>query len=707
MNKRTLIKAMTAAALLGTIALPAQAATNFNDIDGSFAKDAINKLVESGIINGTGNGKFSPQGQITRQDFAIILAKALKLDVDHAPATASFSDIPTTHYAFKYVEAAVQAGLIKGEGNGQFGLGQNLSRQDMAVLFTRALGTDVTGYGANLKFSDSSSIADYAKDAVGAAVQLGLLNGVGNNTFNPTGSADRASVAAVASKFLDTYKAKQEQNTSSNPPAAEQQPQTTTPAPAPSAPASTATSSSSSNGSSSESYTPVYNDTPSYNDIPSSEADRVAPTVRLLSVPTITLGQFVTVSSNELGTVYLVPFAQEPSSKSALDELVSSNQAKKAAVATVNAETLLSTEGLPAGNYKVYALDASGNVSASTSKIELKLAELNSPTVSFAEGDLITLAYDEPLDLNFVPTAEDLTVTVKDGDVLPLTHEDITVDPERVEIKLPQLMQPGQTVIVTYSPKQADNQIRGISGRLAPSFTGKQLTYGFTEKQSELQEKLTSAKSTLDSAPIGTTTGKYPQDAADTLNTAIEHAQNLLSGTETTYAELDSTIQELDAALITFQAAEIKPLQPSLVTNDAFEMKTKGIDTESDVQILDSEGMDGTSDSYNTRNIDNLLQISRGGVNESLRYNDAEGAHYFEIVDENDAVLGTVSISVEVETPFAFLQATGPHGMVVIPTSRVTVNTQAALVFTIKEEGREDVKVNLPMIIQPAVQPQP
>jgi|GEM_PF-5471978 len=178
------------------------AATGLADIDGSYAKDAIEELVEKGIINGVGDGKFDPSGKIERQDFAIILAKALSLDTSSAPATSTFSDVPSTHYAFKYVEAAAKAGLIKGNGDGTFGTGAQLSREDMAVLFVRALGVDSAGKGADLNFSDASSIADYAKDSVAAALELGLISGMGDGVFNPKGNAERQAVALVASKFL-------------------------------------------------------------------------------------------------------------------------------------------------------------------------------------------------------------------------------------------------------------------------------------------------------------------------------------------------------------------------------------------------------------------------------------------------------------------------------------------------------------------------
>ncbi|RCX17784.1 S-layer family protein [Fontibacillus phaseoli] len=264
MNNKILFKVMTTAALLSTLAFPVSAATELNDINGSYAKDAINELLQAGIINGKGDGKFDPTGKISRQDLAIILAKSLNLETQSAPATATFTDVPATHYSYQFVEAAAKAGLIKGQGDGKFGTGQNLSRQDMAVLFVRALGVDAAGKGTDLKFSDAGQIADYAKDAVAAALELGLISGNTNGTFNPAGNAERQAVALVASKFI---KKAEELKNEASPPAENpdkesgttqpQTPATTTP---PANPGSTGSSSSSGGGTTNPGTDPDYSE---------------------------------------------------------------------------------------------------------------------------------------------------------------------------------------------------------------------------------------------------------------------------------------------------------------------------------------------------------------------------------------------------------------------------------------------------------------
>lgn len=356
MNKKLYAKVMTSAALLSAIALPAHAATDLTDINGSYAKDAIQELVNAGILNGKGEGKFDPTGKIERQDFAIILAKALNLEMDQAPASATFRDVPADHYAFKYVEAAAASGLINGYGNGLFGTGQDLSRQDMAVIFVRALGIDATGKGAGLTFSDASNISDYAKDAVAAAVELKLLSGGTDGNFNPTGTAERQAVAAVASNFLKKYEETKKPTESSNTPS----PGETPPAPA-------------------EPDKPTVPTTPSTPSVPSSggnnsgggsspQPDTTAPMVTLVSSLPITVGDPVIARSSESGTLYLIPDSYTPRTKSELDSLSSG---RGVVVTSANINANIPTTGLSDGIYRVFAVDAAGNVSAPSVGVEL------------------------------------------------------------------------------------------------------------------------------------------------------------------------------------------------------------------------------------------------------------------------------------------------------------------------------------------------
>ncbi|SLK19611.1 MULTISPECIES: S-layer homology domain-containing protein [unclassified Paenibacillus] len=271
MKKNHFISSILAASLLTTPlwTTQANAAVSFTDIDKSYAKDAIVELQNEGIVTGFSDGQFNPSGMITRQDFAILIARTLKLDVtNNVPSNPSFTDIPVTSYAYASVEAVYQAGIFKGMGSGKFGSGKTLSRQDMVVTLMRAKGTDVTGKAASLTFKDSASISEYAKDAVGAALEAGFIIGDQNNMFKPVLQADRQAAALTASRLLQSIK----ETTGPQPepvPTPTPTPEVTpTPVPTP-APSTSSNNSGSSSGGSSDSG----------NMNPSVPADTTAPTV--------------------------------------------------------------------------------------------------------------------------------------------------------------------------------------------------------------------------------------------------------------------------------------------------------------------------------------------------------------------------------------------------------------------------------------------
>ncbi|WP_204758288.1 S-layer homology domain-containing protein, partial [Heliomicrobium gestii] len=116
-----------------------------------------------------------------------------------------------------------------------------------------------------------------------------------------------------------------------------------------------------------------------------STPDSTPPTVTV-SGGTVTIGQTVTAQSNENGWLYLAPSGSAVTDKASLDALVSGGTATKVS-ATANSDAALATTTLAAGNYKVYAVDGTGNVSAaSTATITLQAPDSTPPTVTVSGG---------------------------------------------------------------------------------------------------------------------------------------------------------------------------------------------------------------------------------------------------------------------------------------------------------------------------------
>ncbi|MFC4769471.1 S-layer homology domain-containing protein [Effusibacillus consociatus] len=204
MKKKVISGAIAASLVLGTVVPSAFASTQFSDIEGSYAKQFILELADKGILNGVGNGKFDPQGSLTRAQFAVVISKALGLQA--TATTSSFSDVPS--WAVPYVEAVSKAGIMVGVGGGKFGSDDILNREQAAATLVRALKSKVTVEETEaLNFSDAAAISAWAKKEVATAVKYGIVAGMGDGTFAPQGKATREQAAVLGSKFLATVEA--------------------------------------------------------------------------------------------------------------------------------------------------------------------------------------------------------------------------------------------------------------------------------------------------------------------------------------------------------------------------------------------------------------------------------------------------------------------------------------------------------------------
>ena len=166
-------------------------AGNYPDVDiVPWAKEAVSELSARGIISGDENGNFNPEKFVTREEFAKMLVMAFGMS--DKGADIDFDDVDDAEWYYPFIKTAYSNGVISGMGD-VFGIGQSITRQDMAVMIMNAMENS----GKNIDFSereynDSGNIADYAKNAVSAAVSGGILKDIGNGYFNPNGYVTRA-----------------------------------------------------------------------------------------------------------------------------------------------------------------------------------------------------------------------------------------------------------------------------------------------------------------------------------------------------------------------------------------------------------------------------------------------------------------------------------------------------------------------------------
>ncbi len=176
----------------------------FDDLteDLAWAKASINRLADQQIVNGVGERNFEPNRSITREEFLKIAMLAFGVAANEKEST--FSDLDPEGWYFGYVASAEKLELIQGKGDGTFGLGETITRQDMTVMAYRiAQYAGLTLYpGEELPFTDSGEIADYAAESVSALFEAEVMNGVGDGRFAPLDQATRAMACRVIDQLM-------------------------------------------------------------------------------------------------------------------------------------------------------------------------------------------------------------------------------------------------------------------------------------------------------------------------------------------------------------------------------------------------------------------------------------------------------------------------------------------------------------------------
>ncbi|MEK4234364.1 bifunctional 2',3'-cyclic-nucleotide 2'-phosphodiesterase/3'-nucleotidase [Paenibacillus sp. FSL H7-0714] len=180
-------------------------AANFKDLGKvAWAQEAIQALAAKGIIKGLDANTFAPTKTVTRAEFITMLVRALNLT--GSATTGSFSDVKQGVWYTDSIALAVKAGLVKGSGNGKFEPGREVTREEMAIMIANALKDKLQPIDKNAaldKFADKSSIAPYAQDAIAQLTQLGIVNGVEGGKFAPKGIANRAQAAVIIYRMLE------------------------------------------------------------------------------------------------------------------------------------------------------------------------------------------------------------------------------------------------------------------------------------------------------------------------------------------------------------------------------------------------------------------------------------------------------------------------------------------------------------------------
>lgn len=179
--------------------------SGFRDLNGyEWAGEAIRALSEKNIVSGVNENEFQPGRSVTREEFVKLVLNACGIPIE-PEKTSAFEDVPENAWYADAVATAYSLGIVKGISETYFGVGQRITRQDMAVILSKAADYRKTELPVNrepVTFSDESEIADYAGEAVKQLCCAGIINGYDNNQFMPGAYASRAEAAKLLYEYV-------------------------------------------------------------------------------------------------------------------------------------------------------------------------------------------------------------------------------------------------------------------------------------------------------------------------------------------------------------------------------------------------------------------------------------------------------------------------------------------------------------------------
>ena len=199
--KKALSIVIAMAMTLSLLTLGAAAKGTYSDTQGTWAEAAIERWSGYGMIQGN-NGKFEPNGDLTRGPMAPMLTRLLKLA---AAESAGFSDITDETWCADAVNRCAAAGIMLGN-NGKAMPNAPITRQEAMVMLARALGVaPVTDTKALAKFADADKAGTFAQGYLAALVEAGIVKGTAEGKLDPLSNITRAEMVTIVDRLIAHY----------------------------------------------------------------------------------------------------------------------------------------------------------------------------------------------------------------------------------------------------------------------------------------------------------------------------------------------------------------------------------------------------------------------------------------------------------------------------------------------------------------------
>lgn len=222
MKKQRILSALLALCIVFTLVPTALAAKagDFTDVSRSdWFYDYVDYVSSKGYFRGTTETTFSPQRNMTRAMFVVVLSRFDGAKSDSSQS--AFTDVAPGAWCTAAINWAAANKIVEGKGDGTFAPDAPITRAQMCAIINRYLnyykkGNKVTlsQTGSVSAMSDQNTVPSYAVDAVKQCQRYGLINGYKDGTFRPNALSTRAHVAAVIYRMADLVKNAKAEKTS-------------------------------------------------------------------------------------------------------------------------------------------------------------------------------------------------------------------------------------------------------------------------------------------------------------------------------------------------------------------------------------------------------------------------------------------------------------------------------------------------------------
>ena len=168
--------------------------------------NAVKYVHKTGLFKGVSDDDFAPSSPMTRAMFVTVLGRLAEMQnfyTDENLVWVTFEDVEPDQWYTYYVNWAVTNDIVKGYGDGIFGVNDNVTIEQAAVILYRyADVSEIPAYDMEGDYTDTDEISDWAKDAMRWVTAEGIYDGYDGGQLRPKQNAPRALVAEMLYNYV-------------------------------------------------------------------------------------------------------------------------------------------------------------------------------------------------------------------------------------------------------------------------------------------------------------------------------------------------------------------------------------------------------------------------------------------------------------------------------------------------------------------------